>query len=45
MGWFGYVKTQEKLWEFTAQDMRVWDMEFDTPFRYANGNVFIVKGV
>ena len=43
--WFGYIKREEKLWEYTGTDMAVWDQEFDTPFRYANGNIFLLPKV
>ena len=40
--WFGYIKREEKLWEYTGTDMAVWDMKFDKPFKYANGNIFLL---
>jgi hypothetical protein len=40
--WFGYIKKEEKLWEYTGTDMAVWDQEFDKPYRYANGNIFLL---
>ena len=40
--WFGYIKRAEKTWEYTDTDMAVWVMDFDKPFRYANGNVFLL---
>lgn len=41
--WFGYIKREEKRWEYTNKDMKVWECEFDHPFRYANGNVFLMN--
>ena len=43
--WFGYIKREEKLWEYTGTDMAVWDQEFDKPYRYANGNIFLLPKV
>ena len=40
--WFGYIKREEKVWEYTGTDMKVWDMKFDKPYRYANGNIFLL---
>ena len=40
--WFGYIKKEEKVWEYTGTDMKVWDMKFDKPYRYANGNIFLL---
>ena len=40
--WFGYIKKEEKLWEYTGTDMKVWDQDFDKPYRYANGNIFLL---
>ena len=40
--WFGYIKKEEKLWEYTGTDMKVWEQEFDKPYRYANGNIFLL---
>ena len=41
--WFGYIKTEEKVWEYTGTDMKVWDQDFDKPYRYANGNIFLLS--
>jgi len=43
--WFGYIKREEKLWEYTGTDMTVWEQEFDNPYRYANGNIFLLPKV
>jgi len=43
--WFGYIKKEATLWEFTDKDLKVWDCKFDEPFRFANGNVFLLKGL
>ena len=40
--WFGYIKKEEKVWEYTGTDMKVWDQDFDKPYRYANGNIFLL---
>ena len=41
--WFGYIKKEEKVWEYTGTDMKVWDQDFDKPYRYANGNIFLLS--
>ena len=40
--WFGYIKKEEKVWEYTATNMKVWAQAFDKPFKYANGNIFLL---
>lgn len=43
--WWGFVKTSQTEWEYTGQDMKVWDQKFDGNYRYANGNIFLSKGL
>tara|TARA_R110000824_G_scaffold392347_1_gene590706 strand:+ start:1994 stop:2584 length:591 start_codon:yes stop_codon:yes gene_type:complete len=43
--WWGFVKTAATEWEFTDQDMKLFDGKFDSPFRYSNSNIFLSKGI
>jgi len=39
--WHGWVRTGRELWDYTAQDMNVWEQVTDEPFPFANGIILL----
>ena len=44
---YGYAEHRviDLFSEDTGTDMAVWEQEFDKPYRYANGNIFLLPKV
>jgi len=41
--WHGWCRTDLNKWEYTKQDMSVWEKVHDTPFKYANGIILLTS--
>jgi len=39
--WHGWVRTAIDKWDYTAQDMKVWDQITDDPWPFANGIILL----
>lgn len=41
--WHGWCRKDLNEWEYTNQDMTVWEKEFDKPFKFANGIILLLN--
>ena len=42
--WHGWVRTGRDKFDYTAQDMAVWDKGVDDPFPFSNSIILLQKG-
>jgi len=41
--WHGWVRTGEEAFDYTAQDMEVWEKMVDDPYKFCNGIILLQK--
>ena len=41
--WHGWVRTGEEAFDYTAQDMEVWEKLVDDPYKFCNGIILLQK--
>ena len=39
--WHGWCRTGKNQWQYTEQDIKVWDMKHDDPYEFANGIILL----